>query len=251
MGLFLAIVVGAPSTAGAAGATPFELHVPVIYYHHVVCPPSDTSSPELYICPDQLRAQLTFLRDHGWHSITGDRLADLLATRRCPKPRRFVISFDDGPIDQYTEAAPILESVGMRGTFFVIARRTGKPIEMSYDQMRDLVARGHAFGNHTLTHANLKVADTEKLHLQIEGAQVVLAAELGFRPRTFAYPYGRFSDAAVDAVRASGLELGFTTRHGASESTSEPLLSPRIHVAPTASGAQVLAKLQPFARGCS
>ena len=105
----------------------------------------------------------------------------------------------------------------MRGTFFVIARRTGKPIEISYEQMRDLVARGHAFGNHTLTHANLAVQTQEGLYTQIEGAQQVLERELGFRPRTFAYPYGRHSAAAVEMVRASGLELAFTIKGGARE----------------------------------
>lgn len=243
------------ATGGSAGLTgsepaPFELHVPVVFYHHVKCAPDGTPPSDLYICPTLFEAHLTYLRDHGWQSITTDKLADLLATRTCPEPRRFVVSFDDGPIDQYTVAAPIMESLGMRGTFFVIARRTGNPIEMSYVQMRDLVARGHAFGSHTLTHADLRVADAEKLYLQIEGAQQVLARELGFRPRTFAYPYGRYSEEAIHALRDSGLELAFTIKRGARESTIEPLLSPRINGGWVTSGEELMSKLEPFVDGC-
>ena len=109
---------------------------------------------------------------------------------------------------------------------------------------------GHAIGNHTLDHDNLRKLDPTELRHQIEGAQQVLQQVLGYRPRTFAYPYGRFTDAVVQAVAESGFDLGFTVRAGAIESTSEPMLSKRIEVGPLDSGSQVLAKIAPFADPC-
>src|SRR5829696_3582429 len=143
---------------------------------------------------------MTYLRDHGWRAITVDDVADLMAQRSCPDPRQFVVSLDDGALDAYDTAAPILESLGMHGSFYptlgnVGGLRTGK---FTFDQMRDLVARGQAIGNHTQNHLNLKVQTADVLYEQIEVAQQRFESLLGFRPRTLAYPYGRYNAAVVE-----------------------------------------------------
>ena len=199
----------------AAGSR-FQPQVPVLYYHHVLCPPADALDPSLYICPEQFDAQMSYLHDQGWNTITADQLADLMANRQCPAARTFVVSFDDGPVDAYTNAAPILERYGFHGTFFVTSGVEGGAREgrISWDQMADLVARGHAIGNHTETHLNLKKQTPDVIYEQIEGAEQIFAEHLGFRPRTFAYPYGRYNDAAIAQVAASGFELAFTVSGG-------------------------------------
>ncbi len=248
--------LGAQPALGAEpvlGAEPrFELQVPVLYYHHIRCAPADATIPSLYECPDVFTEQLTYLRDHGWTAITVDQLSDLMAQRSCPAPKTFAISFDDGSSDGYTNAAPIMESLGMRGSYFVTlgkegALRTGK---ITFDQMRELVARGHAIGNHSRTHLNLKVQPADILYDQIEGAQQTFESLLGFRPRTFAYPYGRYNDLVIEQVRQSGLELGFTVHRGARESNQAPFTSKRIEVPNTDTGAQLLNRIAPYTDGC-
>src|SRR5215204_4956470 len=161
--LALVTVAAALTALGAqpvlAAEPRFELQVPVLYYHHIKCAPPEASIPSLYECPEVFAEQMTYLRDHGWQAITVDDVADLMSQRRCPNPRQFVVSLDDGALDAYDTAAPILESLGMHGSFYptlgnVGGLRTGK---FTFDQMRDLVARGHAIGNHTQNHLNLKV----------------------------------------------------------------------------------------------
>jgi peptidoglycan/xylan/chitin deacetylase (PgdA/CDA1 family) len=237
--------------ADVAGAR-FELQVPVLYYHHIVCPPSDATSPTYFECPAQFAAQLSYLHDQGWQTITVDQVADLMASQECPPAKRFVISIDDGALDGYTNAAPIMESFGMHGSYFVVSGIQGsaRSGQISWDQLRDLLARGHAIGNHTETHANLKTATTDVLSEQIQGAQEIFGAELGLRPRTFAYPYGRYSDAAIAQVAATGFELAFTVHSGAKEASDSPFIAKRIAVASDESGEQVLAALAPFTEGC-
>jgi peptidoglycan/xylan/chitin deacetylase (PgdA/CDA1 family) len=238
---------------GNAAATPrFELQVPVLYYHRILCAPPDATIPSLYICPDQFLAQLTYLHDHGWHTITADGLADLMAARNCPDPKVFVISIDDGAVDGYDNAAPIMESLAMRGTYFVTTGKEGglRPGKISWDQLRDLVARGHAIGDHSKTHENLKVQPADVLYDQIEVAQQIFQQQLGFRPRTFAYPYGRYNDAVIAQVAASGLELAFTVHAGAREASDASFISKRIEVLNGDTGADVLAKVEPFKDGC-
>jgi len=232
--------------------TRFQLQVPVLYYHHVACAPPTTSDPSLYICPDQFDAQMSYLHDQGWTTITTDQLADLISSRECPPAKEFVASFDDGPEDGYTNAAPILERYGMHGSFFVTtglpdAERPGR---ITWDQMRDLISRGHAIGNHTETHLSLNKQSADVIQQQIEGAQVILQQQLGYRPRTFAYPYGRYTDLVMAQVAASGFDLGFTVHQGAKEASDDPFEAHRIGVASNASGADVLARISPFSEGC-
>jgi len=240
---------GLPS-AIETGTTSFVLRVPVLYYHRISCPPPDAQLPSMYTCPARLDEQLRYLRNRGWRAITVDDLADLMAERRCPGRKRFVISFDDGYHDAYTQAAPILEALGMRGSFFVSPGRADDERFMTYGQMRDLIARGHAIGNHSLSHLNLNLQPADVLYEQVEYAQQLLESELGSRPRTFAYPYGNFNNAVVQRVRDSGFELAFTVRRGARESTDKPLLSKRIRPSPKESGSEVLARIKPYADGC-
>lgn len=105
-----------------------------------------------------------------------------------------LFTFDDGRESNYTVAAPLLESFGGRGVFFVVpgfAEHAGtehalsfyrtrinpdsKPgddkIEdwkpMSPTQIGDLARRGHAIGNHTFSHQRLVGLSLEVLEREI------------------------------------------------------------------------------------
>lgn len=59
-------------------------------------------------------------------------------------------TLDDGYLSQYTNAAPILERYGLRGSFSVIADLVGSngSVYMTWDQLRDLRDRGHEINVH-------------------------------------------------------------------------------------------------------
>jgi peptidoglycan/xylan/chitin deacetylase (PgdA/CDA1 family) len=132
------------------------------------------------------------------------------------------ITFDDGTLDQYLLSAPELEARGIRGTFFII---TGPRAEgvwtdgklerrlFSWDQVRDLHARGHEIASHTATHVDLK-AHPQQAEAEIGMAHESLSRELSL-PSHFSlgWPYWRSSPAANDqarrfhyAARAGGIQ---------------------------------------------
>ena len=53
---------------------------------------------------------------------------------------------------------------------------------------------------------------------------------LGHPVYFFAYPFGDFNDEVVQAVRAAGFTMAYTTAGGTTESTASPLTMPRLHV---------------------
>jgi len=135
-------------------------------------------------------------------------------------------SFDDGWRNAFTRAAPILEEHGFRGTFYVITRMSEAMLaegegRMSPDQWRELAERDHEIGSHTRTHPELPACDAERLEAEIGGARSDLVA-LGIDAATFAYPFGRLSEAAVVRVQAAGYAAARLYNNKINHAATEP-----------------------------
>lgn len=100
--------------------------------------------------------------------------------------RTLALTFDDGPNEPFTsEVAALLESRGVRGTFFQV----GQCVERHPGLSRYLVAAGHVVGNHSHRHAFHRGWTERALREEIGTAQGVLTAELGTRPRLYRPPW--------------------------------------------------------------
>ena len=93
-------------------------------------------------------------------------------------------TFDDGLLNNYECALPLLEKYGFTGYFFVSSEKVGKTIDedsyMSFDQLREVIERGHVVGCHTATHHRMAESDTEEiLKYEIVDSKQKLESELG------------------------------------------------------------------------
>jgi peptidoglycan/xylan/chitin deacetylase (PgdA/CDA1 family) len=137
--------------------------------------------------------------------------ANPAALDQAPSPGLVVaFTFDDGTQDHADYAAPILESHGMRGTFYVQADKQGRtdPATMTWDTLRSMEDRGHEIGSHTLTHVQLLTSQwpTDFLARQICDSRARMISQ-GFNVRSLAYPWGAY-DATTEALVAS---CGYTS----------------------------------------
>ena len=98
------------------------------------------------------------------------------------------IGLDDGIADQAAGAA-MLESHGMRGTFYVNSGRIGTSGYLSFAQLVRLEAVGHEIGGHTINHVNLPTLDADEQRRQICNDRSTLLSQ-GLQIRNFAYPFG-------------------------------------------------------------
>lgn len=101
-------------------------------------------------------------------------------------------SFDDGTVDHFTQAAPMLEKHGLRGTFFIVINWIGKGNKLTWDQVKSLSERGHEIGSHSLRHWNLVTSSTNgdlvNLEKEIVDPIGIIKEKIGVAPVTFAYP---------------------------------------------------------------
>lgn len=72
-------------------------------------------------------------------------------------------------------------------------------------------------GAHTVTHVNLRRVDDDRLAREIADSTASVENYTGYRPRSFAYPYGwktAVGEREIEAVSKAGFDVGVTTQPG-------------------------------------
>ncbi len=104
------------------------------------------------------------------------------------------LTFDDGILDHYTLVAPHLDSLGIRGTFWVNGISIGKPDynyapRLTWEMCREMSERGHEISNHSWSHPNLTGLSEEQLREEVFRNDDAIEKATGKSPVTFCYPY--------------------------------------------------------------
>lgn len=108
------------------------------------------------------------------------------------------------------EQEQVLEHLAM----FVGSRDPSCLPVLSWDEIRSMHGHGFDFGGHTHTHPRLPRLPGEAIRQGLRESQAILAQQLGQPARSFAYPFGEYSESAVQAVAETGFRLAFTTKPG-------------------------------------
>ncbi len=125
---------------------------------------------------------------------------------------QWTLSVDDGGVTALTEIAPALEAKGWVGHFFITTGKIGEPGFVDADQIKELVARGHVVGTHTVSHptrmARLPYDEAvsewsrSRRHLEdILGTQVVVGS----------VPGGAYIRNTAEAAAEAGLQILFNS----------------------------------------
>jgi peptidoglycan/xylan/chitin deacetylase (PgdA/CDA1 family) len=199
--------------------------------------------PSLVVAPRSFAAQMAALRARGWRTITAADLATDVREGVVPPARTFVITFDDGHEDGYSEAFPILRAEGFVATFFVITHRIGRPGYLTANQLAEMEAAGMEIGDHTVHHVALAAASPSTAAAEIAGAAATIASVVGSPPSTLAYPYGSHDPGAEAIVGRLGLAMAFTEVAGCRESYATRLAIPRIRVTPATTALDLVARM--------
>jgi peptidoglycan/xylan/chitin deacetylase (PgdA/CDA1 family) len=176
--------------------------IPVLMYHRI----GDGEGP-LFVSRKSLEAQLKWLRDQGYATLTP---ADLVAhiDRGLPIPARpIIISIDD-----YWEPTPdflrLLEKYGFRGTYVL-----PNGAQLSEDEIVALARQGEVCG-HTVTHPYLDSLTPEEQKWQIAENKDWLEDIVGHSVTCFAYPFGHFNETTIATVQSAGYQVAFGANGG-------------------------------------
>ena len=194
------------------GAAMAAEHTSILMYHRF----GETKYPTTNIRLEQFDAHLERLQSGDFTVWPLPRIVEYLQTGQPLPDRTVAITIDDAYLSVYEEAWPRLKALNMPFTVFVATQ----PIDanrygyMSWDQIRELQAGGVTIGSQTRTHPHMHKISIERSKSEIAESNARFIAELGMRPDLFAYPYGEYDMAVIEAVTQAGFTAAFGQNSG-------------------------------------
>lgn len=201
--------------------------------------------------PDGLTCSSRMFRDFCAYFKKNFRvvpLAEQIEAFRAGKslPGTLSITFDDGYLDNYEVAAPILEEMGLPATFFITSDFIGsqrvpfwdkelpfQPGWMSWDQVRDLARRGFSIGGHTVNHIDMGKEPPDAIRTELGVSKQRIEQELGRKVELFAYPFGgekNINETSRALVREAGFNCCMSCHGGTNEPATDPYRLKRIPI---------------------
>lgn len=176
-------------------APPRVLRVPILMYHHISdAPPLALSQVGLTVTDRDFAAQLDYLAAHGYRTVRLIDLFNALYYGRPLPPRPVVLTFDDGYLDAYTDAFPLLRRHHMIGEFNIITGYCGLVVGvnryMTWPQIAGMARAGMEMESHTIDHPDLGVIGDAKIRYELRFSRGILAAHIHHAVQFLAYPSG-------------------------------------------------------------
>ena len=217
--------------------------IPILMYHSI----RDVAQSvhpyyEINTSPAMFGRHMEFLKESGYTSVGLEEAVKHSGDRK-PGWRPVVITFDDGFLDFYSTAFPILRQHGFSATVFIPTgllsdqRSQWKGADlMTWSEVRELQACGVRFGSHTVSHPELERLDDKQVSREVSQSRQTLEDKLGIPIKAFAYPYAfpehnkAFTRRLGGILESHGYEVGVSTVIGRARSTDNPFFLPRLPI---------------------
>ena len=187
--------------------------VPVLTYHMIGYPETERMRANT-VTPESFKKQMAFIKKHGYRALSLDEYYEGLKAGKNFCCHSAVITLDDGMLDNYTEAFPVLKEFGIPAAFFVPTAKIGMADQMTWDQLKEITASRITVGSHTQNHLYLPDFPKEVQMREIVESKKAIESHLGMPAYYFAYPIGGFNEDVKKMARAAGYRLAFTTNRG-------------------------------------
>ncbi|HVZ12502.1 MAG TPA: polysaccharide deacetylase family protein [Patescibacteria group bacterium] len=210
---------------------PRNFNIPILLYHYIeiVQDQNDTIRKSLNILPYTFENQVSTLKNAGYTFLTPADINSILENHMSIPKKPVILSFDDGYGDFYTDVLPILKKYKVRAVEYVISGFLDHPNYMTRDQVREVIdSKLVEIGCHTVDHPALKTVSAEDATREIEGCEEDINRDFGFRPVSFAYPYGSYADFLFPILAKAGLKNAVTTDSGTEIASTSLYAIPRI-----------------------
>ncbi|NLY65642.1 MAG: polysaccharide deacetylase family protein [Alcaligenaceae bacterium] len=223
---------------------PHRFHsVPVLMYHHIT-----PSSGMITTSPGNFESQMAALVANGYTSLTARQFAAYMRGESVPE-KSVLITFDDGYLDNWVYAHPVLKKHGLNAVMFLVTgwaqhgekrpvNGSGQllPACPSHRECMDMVDAGRAseiavrwsevhameeagtfeIHSHTHTHTrwDLKLdraGKSEAIARELQQSRDTLLSELNKETPHLCWPQGYFDEDYLQAAANTGFEVLYTT----------------------------------------
>lgn len=215
--------------------------IPILTYHQIdLAPVKGAAFRSLYVSTAAFARQMALLSLLGYRGLSMSALMPYLKGDLAGKV--VGITFDDGYLNNLTNALPVLLHHGFSSTCYAVSQQLGKTNQWDCDkgiaqaplmdvrQLQLWLAGGQEVGGHTRHHVRLSQLDLPTCTDEIALCKTELEALTDSPVRHFCYPYGDYSDDHVAIARSAGFESVTTTRRGRCLTQEDMMQLPRVPV---------------------
>ncbi|MDC7708095.1 polysaccharide deacetylase family protein [Vogesella indigofera] len=235
--------------------------IPVLMYHHV------SPSPGLVtVSPATFENQMCWLAENGWTTISCDNFSGFLSGRPLPD-KSVLVTFDDGYLDNWVYAHPVLQRYGQRAALFTITGWIGDgpvrsysgqnvvlPVtpdhrdckravkELRHDEvvMRwseiDAASAAGTFEFHSHTHSHARWDQLcvsredkrERLAADLAQSRTTLQARLGTVSDHLCWPQGYYDQDYLEVAQSAGFRYLYTVEKGVNTPATDPARIQRV-----------------------
>lgn len=193
------------------------VRVPILTYHYIrtVTNKKDTLGIRLSVTPAVFEEQLKTLQNEGYYSITLDDLSAAWAGKFTMPKKPIILTFDDGYDDFYTNAYPLLQKYQFKATAYIVPNFLNKVHYMTSAQIVELSQSPLiTIAAHTMNHVDLRTTNKQITEQEILGSKTFLEHLIHKTVNHFAYPFGKYTDNTIKAVKKAGFTTATTMKRG-------------------------------------
>lgn len=238
-----ALLFAGPDSVGAAADGPEEVRLPILMYHEI----KNLKLGKDVISPYEFESDLIYLRDHGYHTVTMSELIGYVHGRETLPEKPIVLSFDDGYLNTYKYALPLLKKYNMKIVFSIIGKNTDDFTEIAdgsldyshvtWAQLNEMLDSGcvevqnHTYNLHSTVKGRIgcmrRYSETEEAYRRVLSEdicrlQTEILENTGAQPTTFVYPYGKSSEHTEEILRKLGFQATLTCDYGVNLISANP-----------------------------
>ncbi len=206
--------------------------LPVLMYHGLT--ENNSRQNRYMISPALFEQDLKYLRSKGYTTIFASELISYIRNGSSLPAKPVILTFDDGYLNNYTYAYPLLKKYKMKALISPIGisadeaenekYRSPEWSQCKWSELREMVRSGcvelgnHTYDLHKLT-AGKKGATRrsgesdieykQRLSEDILSAQNRIEKETGKKPESFVYPFGAKSEGSDNVIRSLGFSAIF------------------------------------------
>lgn len=195
-----------------------EARVAVLAYHDFT---DGKSNNDMILNIDDFRDEMQAIKDSELPVISMQQFLDWKQAKKDIPAESVLITIDDGWKATYTLAIEVLREFGYPFTVFLYENYIGVGgHSLTPDQIREIVAAGGTISSHSVSHQDMarrggksRTAYEAWLKVELEDSWNYLEdtfGDTGAVLKTFAYPYGIYSDQVAQMAKQFGYQVCFT-----------------------------------------
>ena len=208
------------------------------------------------VSPHVFEEQMSYLYKHGYHTIFLNDLCAFMEGKRSLPLKSVAITFDDGYLDNWIHAYPILKKYDLKATIFVVTNKveeegnavrfsltndTSREQYLSWPELKLISSSGIIdVQSHTHTHLpkireiakkkDLTNEDLYCLRRELITSKRLIEAKLDKECKYICWPWGAYNSQFINLARDCGYTGALTLRRGANSIGSDAMQIRRFYI---------------------